>query len=108
MISLEHRNELSRMTYSLSHTDTGIPEGKSFVDLVWDDVNPQVFARVELAWVRECFIADLVKRVGPVGDQFSQEDLFIRVDGIDNEGKELGDFGLELESFGGHCCGVDG
>lgn len=95
------------MTYSLGHADTGILEGKSLVGLVWDDVDPQVFARVELAWVRKCFIADLVKRIGRVGDQFSQEDLFIRVDGVDDEGEKLGDFCLELESFGGHCCGVD-
>ena len=95
----------ARNTYSLGHTNTGISDGKSLVDLVGDDIDSQILAAVKLAWVCERLISDLVQGIGAVGDKLSQEDLLVRVDGVDNEAQKLGDLSLELESFGGHICG---
>jgi hypothetical protein len=93
-------------TYSLGHTNTAILDGKSLVDLVGDDVDSQILAAVKLAWVCERLISDLVQGIGAVGDKLSQEDLLVRVDGVDNEAQKLGDLSLELESLGSHYCGL--
>ena len=50
-------------TYSLGHTNTSVLDRESLVCLVWDDVDPEVFARVELAWVAQSLISDLVESV---------------------------------------------
>ena len=34
-----------------------------------------------------------------VGDEFSQEDLLVGVDGVDDEGEQLRDLSLELEGL---------
>jgi hypothetical protein len=41
-------------------------------------------------------VAQLVERVGGVGDQLPEKDLRVRVKRVDDELKELRDFGLEL------------
>merc|ERR1712137_1087573 len=84
----------------LGHTDTSVLDGEGLVGLIGDDVETEVLVRVELARVRKGLVADLVKRIGTVGDQFSEEDLLVGVDGVDDEGKKLRDLGLELECLG--------
>lgn len=92
-------------TYSLGHTNTSITDGEGLVLLVGDDVDTEVLARVKLARVGEGFISDLVESIRTVGDEFSQEDLLVRVDCVDNEGEKLRNLSLELESFSRHYCG---
>ena len=41
-------------------------------------------------------MAELVERVGGVGDELAEEDLRVRVERMDDELEELADFGLEL------------
>ena len=96
---------VSGATYSLGHTNTGITDGKGLVDLVWDDVESQLLLGVELGWVGEGLIADLVESIGTVRDQLSKEDLLVGVDGVDDQAQELGDLSLELKSLGSHYCG---
>ncbi|KAK1237457.1 hypothetical protein MKX08_003082 [Trichoderma sp. CBMAI-0020] len=93
---------------------TGTGNGTQVVDkvlamnglglLVGDDVDAQVLARVELAGVGQRLVADLVQGIGGVGDKFSQEDLLVGVDGVDDEGEKLRDLSLELEGLR-HDCG---
>jgi hypothetical protein len=96
------------ITYSLGHTDTSIADGKSLGLLVGDDVDAQVLARVELAGVGKSLIADLVKGIRRVGDEFSEEDLLVGVDSVDDQREQLRDLSLELECLGGHVDGGDG
>lgn len=98
------RGGRSSFTYSLGHTDTGILDGEGLGLLVGDDVNPQILARVELAGIRERLVPDLVESIGGVGDDLSEEDLLVGVDGVDDEGEELRDLSLELEGLR-HCGG---
>jgi hypothetical protein len=86
-------------TYSLGHTDTGIPNRKGLVLLVGNDVDAQVLAGVQLAGIRERLIADLVERIRGIGDKFSEEDLLVGVDGVDDQREQLRDLSLELESL---------
>lgn len=86
-------------TYSLGHTNTGITDGQGLGLLVRDDVNAQVLARLELAGIGQGLVADLVQSIGGIGNKFSQEDLLVGVDGVDDEGEKLRDLSLELESL---------
>lgn len=96
------------ITYSLGHTDTSIADGKSLGLLVGNDVDAQVLARVKLAGVGKSLIADLVKSIRRVGDEFSEEDLLVGVDSVDDQREQLRDLSLELKGLGGHVDGVIG
>lgn len=99
IVSYLNRKLIDGSTYSLGHTNTGITDGKSLVDLVGNDVNSEVLARVKLARVRKGLVSDLVESIGGVGDKLSEEDLLVGVDGVDDKGEKLRDLSLELESF---------
>ena len=92
-------------TYSLGHTDTGIPDDQGLVLLVGDDVDAEVLAGIQLAGVGQGLISDLVQGIGGVGDEFSQEDLLVGVDGVDDQREQLRDLSLELEGFARHLEG---
>ena len=79
---------------SLGHTHTGIKKGQSTLFLVWGDSNVELFLRIELFWVGESGISDLVESIGRVGDQFSEENFLVGVESVDDEVEKLGDFGL--------------
>lgn len=93
-------------TYGFGHANTSIADAEGLVGFVWDDVNPKIFPSVELARIRKSLISNLVESIRTVGDQFSEKDLFVRVDGIDDEGEELRNLSLKLESFSRHDCGI--
>ena len=88
------------MTYSLGHTDTGITDSQGLGLLVGNDIDAEVLARVELGGVRQRLIADLVKGIRGVGDKFTQENLLVGVDSVDDKREELRDLSLELKGLG--------
>ena len=67
---------------SLGHADTGVADGEELVLLVGDDADVQLLLGVEDGGVGEGGVADFVESIGAVGDQFSQEDLLVRVEGV--------------------------
>ena len=66
----------------LGHTDTGITEGEDLVLLVRGDTDEELLARVEDGGIRQGLVADLVEGIGRVGDEFTEEDLLVRVEGV--------------------------
>ena len=98
--------DLQISTYSLGHANTSIKNGESLVFLIWGDFDTEFLARVELTRIGEGLISDLVESIGTVRDEFSQENLLVGVDCVDNEGEELRNLSLELESFARHDCGL--
>ena len=44
-------------------------------------------------------VADLVERVGGVGDELTEENFLVGVEGVDDEGHQLLDVGVESENF---------
>lgn len=86
-------------TYSLGHTDTSILDGQGLVLLVRNDVDAEILLGIELARVGESLISDLVKGIGCVRHQFSQEDFLVGVDGVDDEREQLRNLSLELEGL---------
>ena len=67
------------------------------------DTDPQLGIVAEQLAVRERREAELVDGVRRVGDEFPQENLPVRVQGVHHEVQELLGFGLEAQGFGGHC-----
>jgi len=57
------------------------------------------FFVLEGVWVCEGLVSDFIEGIGGVGDEFSKEDFFVGVEGVDDQGHQLGDFGLEGEGF---------
>jgi hypothetical protein len=83
--------------FLLGHTNTSILDGKSTVNLVRNDSDSEVWFEIESAavWISDRDVSDLVQSVGSVRDQFSQEDFFIGVEGIDDETHQLLDISIE-------------
>jgi hypothetical protein len=72
---------------------TGITDFQNFSIFVGDDANEQVFSRVQLRRIGQGHIANFVQGIGGVGNQFTKEDLFVRVERIDDQAHQLRDFG---------------
>ena len=90
----------------LGHANTRVTDGQDLVLLVGDDVDEELRLGVELGLVRQGLIADLVESIGGVGDELTQEDLLVGVEGVDDEAHQLADFSLECKCFLGHDAGV--
>ena len=65
------------------------------------DVNRQVGVVLEQRRISQRFEAQLVARVRGVRDELAQEDLLVRVQGVDHQLEELSSFGLEAQRFPG-------
>jgi len=85
------------------HADAGVDDGDGFGFLVWNDLDEELLEGVQLGGIGQTFVSDLVQGVGRVGDEFSEEDLLVGVEGVDDEGQQLSDLGLEGEGFGVVC-----
>jgi len=69
----------------LLHTYTSVPDGKSVVGLIGDDLDSKVGLGLKLLGLLDRLVSDLVQSVGGVGNQLSKEDLLVRVEGVDDE-----------------------
>ena len=45
-------------------------------------------------------VTDLIQGIGSIGDQFSKENLFVGIEGVDNQRKKLVDISREGIAFG--------
>jgi hypothetical protein len=50
-------------------------------------------------WVGEGLVSDFVKCVWGIGDKFPEEDLFVGVEGVDDESHKLLDVSVESKVF---------
>lgn len=87
--------------FLLGHTDTGIVEGKGVVALVRDDSDLEVGLDIDASGlgVGDRLVSDLVQSVGGIGDQFSEEDVLVRVEGVDDQSHQLLDISVERVYF---------
>ena len=79
----------------LGHTNTSINKSKSIGSFVGDDLDFEwglVFSGIG---VSERFVSNFVEGVWGIGDEFSKEDLFVGVEGVDDESHELLDVSIE-------------
>ena len=72
-----------------------------------DELDLHLGVAVEDGGVREGLVPDLIEGIGGVRDQFAEEDLLVRVEGVDDQAHELLDIGIECKCLC-HCSQGDG
>ncbi len=80
----------------LAHADAGVGHGEGLGLLVEADIDARVEGDRLERLVGEGQVLELVERVRGIGDELAQEDLLVRVEGVDDELQELAHLGLEF------------
>merc|ERR1712227_1117187 len=67
----------------------------------------EIWLSLELLWLGDGAVSNLVESIRGVGNELSQEDLLVGVEGVDDQTHQLLDIGVERENFLRHllCCG---
>jgi hypothetical protein len=77
-------------------------DGQSVVGFVWDDPDLEIWLGLELLWIGDGAVSDLVKSIRGVGNELSQEDLLVGVEGVDDQTHQLLDVSVERKDFFRH------
>jgi len=88
------------------HADAVVPDGERAGCFVCLQANAQLGAIGQQLRLLHRLETALVQRVGSVGDQLAQEDVLVRIDGMNHEVQKLPGLGLELIGLSG--CGHGG
>ena len=80
----------------LVHADAGVGDGEGLLLLVEFQIDAGIEGKRLVGLVGEGQVAELVERVGGVGDELAQEDLRMRIEGVDDQLQQLIDFGLKF------------
>ena len=84
----------------LVHADAGVGDGEGLVGFVEFEVDARRVDAIAdeslVLLVGEGEVAQLVERIGGVGDEFAEEDFRVRVERMDDQLEELAYFSLEL------------
>ena len=67
---------------SLGHADATIANGQDLVFLVWNYADEELLLGIEDGGVSEGGVANFVKSIGTIRDDFTEEDLFVGVESI--------------------------
>jgi hypothetical protein len=75
----------------LGHTDSGINDGQGVGVFVWDDLDLEVWVRLrtKFLWLSDGLVSDFVQSIRGIGDQLSQEDILVGIEGVDDESHQL-------------------
>ena len=68
----------------LGHTNTSVADGQGVVGLVWDDLDLEVGLGLQLLWLDDSLVSDLVEGIRGVGNELSEENLLVGVESVDN------------------------
>jgi hypothetical protein len=80
----------------LVHADAGVGDGEGVGFFVEEEVDAGVEGEGLEVVVDEGEVAKLVQSVRGVGDELAEEDFGVRVEAMNDELEELGDFGLKF------------
>eukprot|EP01002_Notosolenus_urceolatus_P000011 NODE_1002_length_1625_cov_1658.740482_g827_i0.p2 GENE.NODE_1002_length_1625_cov_1658.740482_g827_i0~~NODE_1002_length_1625_cov_1658.740482_g827_i0.p2 ORF type:complete len:498 (-),score=145.06 NODE_1002_length_1625_cov_1658.740482_g827_i0:131-1471(-) len=83
----------------LGHSNAGIEDGQGTLVLVRHDLNAELWLLPKGLLVLDGLKANLIQSVRRVGDQLTQEDFLVGVEGVDNQRHQLIDLGLEGEGL---------
>lgn len=89
-----------RFQLAAVHTDAGVDDGERFLIVINLDLDLQRQMAVKGFFLGEALVAILFQGVGGVGDQLTEKDLTLGVKRVDDDIKQLLDFGLKLLGFG--------
>ena len=80
----------------LIHADAGVGDGEGLVLFVEFQIDSRIERKRPVGIVGEGQVAELIKRVGGVGNELAQEDFRMRIEGVDDQLQQLIDFGLKF------------
>src|ERR1019366_7194634 len=80
----------------LIHTDAGVGDSEGFVLLVQFQVYPGVEWERLVCVIDKGQMAELIQRVRRVGDEFTKENLGMRIERVDDQLQQLIDFSLKF------------
>jgi len=83
----------------LGHADAAVDDGQGLGLLVGHDLDEEVLLGLQLGGICEGLVADLVEGIAGVGNQLSEEDLFVGVEGVDDQAHQLGNLCLKCEGL---------
>ena len=66
----------------LGHADAAVADGENLIIFVRNYTDEEVLLVFEDRRVSEGGVANFVQRVGAIGDDFTEENLFVRVEGV--------------------------
>ena len=77
------------------HADAVVGDRERPGRLVRDDTDLEGVALTQQGWICNGLVAQLVASIGGIRDEFAEEDVGFRIDGVHHEVQEFGNFGLE-------------
>jgi hypothetical protein len=80
----------------LVHADAGVGDGEGLLLLVELQIDARIEGKALVRIVDQRQVAQLVERVGGVGNELAQKDLRMGVEGVDDQLQQLADFGLKF------------
>jgi hypothetical protein len=66
----------------LGHADATVADAEKLIIFVRDYTNEELLLGFEGRWVSERGVANFVQRVGAIGDDLTEENLFVGVEGV--------------------------
>jgi len=87
---------------SFSHTNSTILNGQGVVSFIWDNLDLEIWLSLELLWLGDRVVSDLIKGIRGVRNELSQENFFVGVEGVDDQRHQLLDIGVKRENFFRH------
>ena len=67
---------------SLGHADATIADGEDIIFFVWDYANEEILLRLKNGGISEGGVANLVKSIRTIGDDFTEENFFVGVESV--------------------------
>ena len=71
---------------SLGHSNATVADREDLVFFVWGDPNEKLLFGIEDRGISEGSIANFIESIGAVGDDFTKENLFVRVESVCKRG----------------------
>ena len=83
------------------HVEGEVPASEKY-DPFWakaEELDVEVGLSFDLLRIGDRFIPDLVQRIRCIGDQLTQKDLLVRIEGVDDQTHQLLDISIEGKGF---------
>jgi hypothetical protein len=67
---------------SLGHADATVADGEDLIIIFWSYADEELLLGFENGGISEGGVANFVKSIGTIGDEFTEENFFVGVEGI--------------------------
>merc|ERR1719329_145077 len=84
----------------LCHANTRILNGQCGIGLVRNDLDVEVWLRLDLLRLGDRLVSNLVKGIRSVGDQLTEEDFLVGVEGVNDQAHQLLNISIESKGLG--------